>query len=99
MYCLSFPCGGFSVPGNTPLILAARMGNTKLTQLLINHRADPNFSSSSGRTALHFAAESNFVDLAVWLVRHGADILIEDSQGLSPFNLCTPNLSPAFLGK
>ncbi|XP_065186745.1 ankyrin-3-like [Sycon ciliatum] len=80
--------------GNTPLILATRIGNLKLAQLIIKKGANVGFVSPlTGRQALHYATESNLNDLAAWLVRHGADILAEDSQGRNALHLCSPALS------
>ena len=41
----------------TPLIIAARLGNTQLAQALLERGADPDLTANNGFTALHFALE------------------------------------------
>ncbi|CAL1545270.1 unnamed protein product [Lymnaea stagnalis] len=70
--------------GMTPLMLAASLGNYVLCDVLIClFGADPNKPNSlTGRTALHIAAERNHRKTVECLIRRGADVNIEDHDGL-----------------
>ncbi|CAG5119233.1 unnamed protein product, partial [Candidula unifasciata] len=70
--------------GMTPLMIAAQAGNCVLCDVLVClFGADPNKRSpQSGRSALHYAAESNHRKTVECLIRRGADINMEDHEGL-----------------
>ncbi|XP_059173061.1 serine/threonine-protein phosphatase 6 regulatory ankyrin repeat subunit B-like isoform X2 [Physella acuta] len=72
--------------GMTPLMLTAISGNYVLCDVLIClFGADPNKRNSlSGSSALHFAAEGNHRKCVECLIRRGADVNIEDHEGLRP---------------
>jgi ankyrin repeat protein len=57
--------------GDTPLLLAVRQGNHRLTRHLIDAGADVN-AENRGETALAIAQAGNFGDIARLLERHGA---------------------------
>lgn len=48
-------------------------------------RATTNLGDNNGQTALHYAAERDLADHIRVLLDHGADILINDIYGFSPF--------------
>jgi len=48
----------------TPLMIAARLGNTALVEALLERGADPTLRANNGFTALHFALEQAFIDEA-----------------------------------
>lgn len=45
----------------TPLHCAARMGHKELVQLLLEHKANPNSTTTAGHTPLHIAAREGHV--------------------------------------
>lgn len=59
--------------GFTPLIEAAIADNLEISQLLLNHGADPNQQDVTGGTALQWAAENNNHALCKFLLEHHAD--------------------------
>ena len=57
----------------TPLMISIRRGNTEAALAFINGGADPNFSDSSGRNALHVASHYNRTDMIPFLLEGGAN--------------------------
>lgn len=51
---------------------------------------DPNLRDGDGATALHFAASRGHVDTVRWLLRHGANLVV-DKYGKSPINDAAEN--------
>ncbi|HEX7619542.1 MAG TPA: ankyrin repeat domain-containing protein [Verrucomicrobiae bacterium] len=49
--------------GDTPLFLAANVGQTKLVELLLTNKSDVNAKESIGMTALHCAAMNGYKTL------------------------------------
>lgn len=70
--------------GDTPLMLAARIGHTELCGVLLDAGADINMQNAEGLTALHQAIGSNRVKTAVLLVENGADLTIKNNLGATP---------------
>ena len=69
------PIGNFRMAhgGSTPLLFAARNGDSATTQVLIDGGADVNDTAPSGTSALVVAAHSGHVALATYLLCQGAD--------------------------
>jgi ankyrin repeat protein len=64
-----------NVGGTTPLMLTIHRGtDTRLTELLLSHGADPNHVDKEGLTPLFLAAGSNRADLIRMLVKAGAKV-------------------------
>jgi tetratricopeptide (TPR) repeat protein len=60
--------------GHTPLQLASRGGHAAVTELLLDHSANPNkVEEGGGMTALHLAAGWGTKDTVIALLRGGAD--------------------------
>jgi ankyrin repeat protein len=73
------------VGGYTPLHLAARAGHTSIVTTLLEAGADPNEWTTTGVTALHFAAQGNFPETVRALTASGAELDPPDSfQGRTP---------------
>lgn len=64
--------GGFV--RHTPLHFAARSGNTALVDFLLTKGVDVNITDVGGGTALHVAAGQDNVNMASYLLKHGASI-------------------------
>jgi ankyrin repeat protein len=60
--------------GETPLHLAAQMGNTEMCRRLITSKANVNLRARNRWTPLHYAAASGQKDAATLLLEKGADI-------------------------
>ncbi|XP_063221674.1 uncharacterized protein LOC134530611 [Bacillus rossius redtenbacheri] len=81
--------------GETPLHLAVRSGHKQITQILLNHGADPCVKNSSGNTALHLAVlAGSGGSLRALLSREGTWTLpldVLNDEGLGPLHLCAMN--------
>lgn len=71
-----------------PLHRAAAVGSLPLVEFLIKDGKSPiNAKDIGGWTALHHALAEGFGDVAVLLVKLGADYNVEDSDGLTPLKV------------
>jgi ankyrin repeat protein len=75
----------FVVGGSSPLILAARKGNTKAVTTLISARADLTITDDTGSTALHVAVEAGHMAVVKVLLRSlvstGSDLTTANEAG------------------
>jgi len=62
-----------SAGGFTPILFAARQGDTESAQVLLDHGADVDDRAPDGTSALVVAAASGREDVAILLLAHGAD--------------------------
>ena len=70
------------------LLDAARKGDLKKVQQLVDSGADINQLDKTGFTALHWAAMANKKEVAEFLIQKGADINIRESKyQLSPLDI------------
>lgn len=71
-----------------PLHRAAAVGSLPLVEFLVKDGKSPlNSKDANGWTPLHHALAEGFGDVAVLLVKLGADYNIEDSEGLTPLKV------------
>ncbi len=75
--------------GNTPLMMASKIGNARILDIILSHNPDINKQNNKGRTALMIAAEAGLIDVVKELVDHGAEISIEDANGNSALTLAS----------
>ena len=68
----------------TPLMAAAVKGHAKISEVLLNHKANPNGTDGNNTTALHYAIMFKKKDLIKVLINAGADITLKDNNGNSP---------------
>lgn len=75
----------------TPLISAVTYGNFKIVKLLISKGSDINYlyKDEGGYTesAIHVAAYSPSKDILKYLIDHGADLTLKNSDGDTPYDL------------
>ncbi len=73
------------VNGNSPLMLAAKMGNIDIVKLLVSKGAsvDNNALNSERRTPLMVAINSNNADVVGYLLANGASVTRRDYKGLT----------------
>jgi len=57
--------------GETPLIIAAMVGDKPIVEALLTAGADPNLADVSGLTASAWANKNNYLDIASLLDRTG----------------------------
>lgn len=78
-----------SLIGITPLMIAVggrqnRSDTLEIAQLLLDHGADINAKTTTGHTALMFAAKTNDQPTIDWLLKRGADAASIAAKGDSP---------------
>lgn len=74
----------------TPLHAAVIGGSADLVRLLLDHRAEVNAKDPlNGRTPLHYAATTNAVTIASYLLAAGAAANVVDDDGKRPIDLAT----------
>ena len=72
--------------GTTPLHVAAKFGNRKLTELLLAAGANVNLQNNCEETALHNAAQSNEEDVIQLLLDANAEINKQNCFGDTPLH-------------
>lgn len=71
-----------------PIINAAREGQLEIVKALVAGRADVNaVSGGTGRTALHWAVDNNYVPIVEFLVAKNARVDIADHDGNTAFDI------------
>lgn len=76
--------------GNTPLMVACQAGQRQAMFYLVEQGADVNAQNMYGATPLHELIKNKRENLAIWLIKHGADIYLEDKRTYSPYDLALP---------
>lgn len=84
--------------GLTPLIISARTGNSRLTRLLLDHRAEPNRAevadvpgqggasfNTTGMTALIYASRAGHNEIVNLLIKAGANVNAMSQAGETAF--------------
>jgi ankyrin repeat protein len=70
-----------TVEGNTPMMEAARCGNTEIVRELLRHRADVSLANGMGQTPMWLAVRNGHAETVRTLVRHGTPC--KDGRGWS----------------
>jgi ankyrin repeat protein len=78
--------------GNTPLLYAARFGQSSTVRLLIEAKADVNGAGQNGRTAAYFAASHGDVGLLQALIGAKADVDIACGYGITPVSIAAEGM-------
>eukprot|EP00286_Rhodomonas_abbreviata_P018249 CAMPEP_0181310138 /NCGR_PEP_ID=MMETSP1101-20121128/12421_1 /TAXON_ID=46948 /ORGANISM="Rhodomonas abbreviata, Strain Caron Lab Isolate" /LENGTH=277 /DNA_ID=CAMNT_0023416737 /DNA_START=117 /DNA_END=946 /DNA_ORIENTATION=+ len=74
--------------GNTPLHLAAYMGQTPAVRLLLEKGASVHATNRAGNTALHWAARHEDTAILAMLLDKGSDARAEDKSGFTGLHFC-----------
>lgn len=69
----------------TPLHIASRLGQIEIVQLLLQHMAHPDASTTNGYTPLHISAREGQVDTAAVLLEAGASHSLTTKVGLQAY--------------
>lgn len=77
--------------GETPLLLAAWAGASRNVSVLLSNNADTTCIDEFGDGAVHVAAEHGHADVISELMRHGSDLKLRNSRGLTPELLARKN--------
>ena len=72
--------------GETPLLWAARFGQSQVAELLIAEGADVNAKNVVGQTPLHWAAMAGHKEIIELLIAAGADVNAKDA-GTTPLDV------------
>ena len=75
----------FDGSGQTIMMFAAKLGNTNLVEKLLERGANANVQDYQGNTALHWAFKFEFRQTQNLLINYGANQLIPNDQGLTPW--------------
>ncbi|HRQ69358.1 MAG TPA: ankyrin repeat domain-containing protein [bacterium] len=70
------------------LLEAGSLPNLPNINQLLEHKADPDHRINSGATALMFAVEKDFTEIAELLLKNGADPTITRDDGAMPLDFC-----------
>ena len=65
-----------------PLHLAARLGDASIVDFLLSKKADPNVITVEKDNALHFAAQTGYVDIGKLLIKYSDLINAKNSEGV-----------------
>ena len=58
-----------------PLIIAVKVGNSKIVNILLKHGADGNFCDQNGKSLFRYAIEEGKAEIASLLAIHGAGFI------------------------
>ena len=70
--------------GQTPYHWAAKLGDLRMTKILVKYGPYLNQKDYKGRTPLYIAAMNNNKDVCNFLLSKGANIFLKDKSGLGP---------------
>ncbi|MFB5649289.1 ankyrin repeat domain-containing protein [Leptospira wolffii] len=73
----------------TPLMIAAREGETEIAEFLIRNGADVNAKTRDGHTALMMAVYNRNIQIVSLLLRSGADVHAKTRQGHTAWSEAT----------
>ncbi len=77
---------------NTPLHIAASIGRLNMVKRLILHGANLHARNKNGRTPLFLSAEKGFKEIFVELAKNGSDLMTNDNEYVSIFQLGGTNM-------
>lgn len=77
--------------GNSPLILATKIGNPRMTDIILAHNPDVNHRNNSGNTALMIASANGILSIVKDLKEHGADPDLKNSKGFTSTQIALRN--------
>ncbi|GLA96463.1 hypothetical protein AtubIFM57143_003929 [Aspergillus tubingensis] len=83
--------------GDTPLLKASGMGNSKMVKLLLKGGANPSIPDGNGRTPLHYIACRPLMDqveLFKVLLDAGANVDVQSRDGSTPLAMALGYCSP-----
>ena len=72
--------------GNSVLIIAAQNNLKRMLKIALRGGADVNHQNDRGNTSLHYALAYGHNSLAEYLISKGADDMLENGAGLTPYD-------------
>lgn len=77
--------------GNTPLMIAARIGNPRMVNILLAHNPDLTRKNSDGNSALMIASEHGQTFVVEQLLAMGANMHDKNLKGFAPLEIAKRN--------
>lgn len=77
--------------GNSPLMLATKVGNPRMIDIILAHNPDVNHRNNSGDTALMIASASGILSIVKDLKEHGADQTLRNTKGFNSVQIALRN--------
>ena len=77
--------------GNTPLMIASKIGNIRMVRILLAHNPDIDKKNNQGNTALMVASEYGQSVVAEHLIANGANPNAKNDAGYSPLEIAKRN--------
>lgn len=76
--------------GMAPIHWASDRGDLDILKLLVEDlQADVNFQDETGQTALHYAVSCSHEEICKYLIGKGANIKIQDEDGVTALEMCS----------
>jgi len=91
---LLVPCLG-SPPDLESVVGAVKAGNIAAVKQKLQSHGDPNAADPDGTTALHWAVQTDRLDLVEALISAGAKVKVTNRWGVTPLALAVTNGNPA----
>ena len=82
----------------TPLVEAAKSGDTEMVRRLIKDRVNVNAAEVDGTTPLHWAVRANDVAAAELLIRAGANVKAANRYEVTPLSVACMNGNASMIG-
>lgn len=83
--------------GRKPLLVAVAEGRKRTIEVLLDFKVDIETQGPNGNTALHLALKSNHDDIALLLIKYGAQVNAKDNEGNDAFSLARKYRTPETL--
>lgn len=77
--------------GNTPLMIAAKIGNPRMMEIILAHNPELNAKNNQGDTALMIASAQGVLDVTRQLLKKGADVTLENANGFNAVEIALRN--------
>jgi ankyrin repeat protein len=75
--------------GNTPLMVAAKVGNLRILDIIFSHNPEVNAQNNNGSTALMIAAQTGQLQVVKKLVENGAEAALRDNNDNTALTLAS----------
>ncbi|WP_340103412.1 ankyrin repeat domain-containing protein [Rhodohalobacter sp. 8-1] len=77
--------------GNSPLMLATKIGNPRMIDIVLAHNPDVNRRNNSGDTALMVASANGILSIVKDLKENGADQTLRNNKGFNSVQIALRN--------
>lgn len=77
--------------GNTPLMLAAKIGNPRMVKIILAHNPEVNRRNNDGNTALMIASANGILPIVSELKKNGADAALRNHAGFNSAEIALRN--------